>query len=151
MGLSMNSSVRLGVYLAPSMPIGFSSQRFWSFVSLHWGPGLHSLSRFPVVPPSLSACKDETTWSASWGLAPPCPPATALLQVFSPNCQSLPLLSDLDECFFFNSLVAGLPYSSICCQFWLFLVFKFVILLLCVKGGTVSPCLHLGQKWIQII
>ena len=29
----------------------------------------------------------------------------------------------LDECFFFNSLVVGLPYSLIFCQFWLFFGF----------------------------
>ena len=31
----------------------------------------------------------------------------------------------LDECFFFNSLVVGLPYSMIFWKFWLFFVFKF--------------------------
>ena len=30
----------------------------------------------------------------------------------------------LGECFFFISLVVGLPFSSIFCQFWLFFVFK---------------------------
>ena len=38
----------------------------------------------------------------------------------------------LDECSFFNSLVVGLPYCSIFCQFWLFFVFKFVVALLLV-------------------
>ena len=33
----------------------------------------------------------------------------------------------LDECFFFISLVVGLPYSSIFCQFWLFFVFKLLL------------------------
>ena len=33
----------------------------------------------------------------------------------------------LDECFFSNSLVAGLPYSSNFCQFWLFFVFKLLL------------------------
>ena len=36
------------------------------------------------------------------------------------------------ECFFFNSLVVGLPYSLIFWQFWLFFVFKFVVVLLLV-------------------
>ena len=40
--------------------------------------------------------------------------------------------TDLDECFFFNSLVVGLPHSSIFCQFRLFFVFKFVVVLLLV-------------------
>ena len=38
----------------------------------------------------------------------------------------------LDECVFFNSLVVGLPYSSIVCQLWLGFVFKFVVVLLLV-------------------
>ena len=48
-----------------------------------------------------------------------------------PCCESsLPQLpfppppTGLDECFFFISLVVGLPYSLIFCQFWLFFVFK---------------------------
>ena len=47
-------------------------------------------------------------------------------------------LTGLGKCFFFNSLVAGLPYSLVFCQFWLFFVLKFVVvLLLVVRGGTV--------------
>ena len=43
----------------------------------------------------------------------------------------------LDECFFFNSVVVGLPYSLIIWQFRLFFVFKFVVvLLLVVQGAT---------------
>ena len=46
--------------------------------------------------------------------------------------------TSLDECFFFNSLVVRFPYSSIFWQFWLFFVFKFVVvLLLVVWGGKV--------------
>ena len=44
----------------------------------------------------------------------------------------------LRECFFLNSLVVGLPYSLIFCEFWLFFVLKFIVLLLAVQGGTVS-------------
>ena len=56
-----------------------------------------------------------------------------------PSCPSLTLLlvwmnvSSLTTC-----LSDFLPYSLIFCQFWLFLVFKFVVvLLLVVRGGTV--------------
>ena len=45
--------------------------------------------------------------------------------------------TSLNECFFINSLVVGLPYSLIFWQFCLFFVFKFVILLLDVRGGKV--------------
>ena len=45
--------------------------------------------------------------------------------------------ASLDECFF-NSFVVGLPYSLIFWQFWLFFVFKFVVILLVVvRGGAV--------------
>ena len=56
--------------------------------------------------------------------------------------------TSLDECFFFNSLVVGLPYSSIFCQFWLFFVFKFVVVLLlvCEEAKCIYLYLHLGQK-----
>ena len=43
--------------------------------------------------------------------------------------------SSLYECFFFNFLVVGLPYSSIFWQFWSFFVFKFVVVLLLVVWG----------------
>ena len=47
-------------------------------------------------------------------------------------------LTGLDECFFFKSLAFGLPYSLIFWQFWLFFVFKFVVVvLLIVRGGRV--------------
>ena len=76
----------------------------------------------------------------------PGPPATAWPRVLSsPLPISTPPMG-LDECFFFNSLVVGLPYSSILCQFWLFFVFKcVVVLLLVVRGGTV--CLPMPPSW----
>ena len=44
----------------------------------------------------------------------------------------------LNECFFFDSLVARLLYSLIFWQFWLFSVFTFVVVLLfVVRGGKV--------------
>ena len=72
----------------------------------------------------------------------PSPPATVLptpvLQLW-PCCESSPLWlpvsappTCLDKCFFFNYLVVGLPYSSIFWQFWLYFVFKFVVVLLLV-------------------
>ena len=57
-------------------------------------------------------------------------------------------LTSLDECFFFISLVVGLPYSSIFCQFWLFFVFKLLLSFfwLCEEAQCVYLCLHLGRK-----
>ena len=45
----------------------------------------------------------------------------------------------LDECFFLISLVVGLSYSSIFCQFWLFFVFKLLLSFFgCARGHSVS-------------
>ena len=63
------SPVRLGVSPATSTPTGFFSQRFWGFISPHWDPGLHGLSRSPVVPPGLSARECGTTRSSIRHLA----------------------------------------------------------------------------------
>ena len=58
--------------------------------------------------------------------------------------------TSMDECFFFNSLVVGLPYSSIFCQLWLFFVFKFVVvLILVVRGGTVYP--PMPPSWPEVL
>ena len=52
----------------------------------------------------------------------------------------------LDECFFFISLVVGLPYSLIFCQFWLFFVFRLLLSFfwLCEEVQFVYLCLHIG-------
>ena len=70
--------------------------------------------------------------------------ATGLLCLAAHLCPSYQF-----GCFFFNSLVVRLPYSSIFCQFWLFLIFKFVVvLLLVVRGGTV--CLPMPPSWPEV-
>ena len=91
-------------------------------------------------------------------VGPPTPPDTALpaqiLQLLPccesslPGCSSAPP-TGLDECFFFNSLVVRLPYTLIFCQFLLFFVFKFVVvLLLVVRGGTVY--LPMPSSWLEV-
>ena len=82
-------------------------------------------------------------------VGPPSPQAATLPQVLTaPLLVSAPP-SSLGECFFFNSLVVGLPYSSIFYQFWLFFVFKFVVVnLLIVQGGTV--CLPMPPSWPEV-
>ena len=68
--------------LLPQPPKVFTV-RFWGFISLHWNPGLGSLSCSPVVPPSISTHKCGTTQSSNH------------LLVMSPLCPSylsLPLL-----------------------------------------------------------
>ena len=76
-------------------------------------------------------------------------PATTLLRVLFAQLPSSAPPTGMDECFFFNSLVVRLPYSSIFCQFWLFFVFKcVVVLLLVVRGGTV--CLPMPPSWPKV-
>ena len=75
--------------------------------------------------------------------------ATALPGVFSTQLTVSTPPTSVDEYFFFNSLVVGLPYSSMFCQFWLFFVFKFVVvLLLVVQGGT--ECLPMPPSWPEV-
>ena len=59
-------------------------------------------------------------------------PAATLPCVLSTLADHLCPPTSLDECSFFNSSVVGFSYSSIFWQFWLFFVFKFVVVLLLV-------------------
>ena len=54
--------------------------------------------------------------------------------------------TSLDECFVFNSLVVGPPYSSIFWQFWLFFVLKFIVVLLLVVQGS-KAYLPMPPSW----
>ena len=66
-------------------------------------------------------------------------PVAALPHVLSTRLPvSIPPTS-LDGCFFSNSLVVGLPYSSIFWQFWLFLFLNLLLSFFwCVKRQSVS-------------
>ena len=55
--------------------------------------------------------------------------------------------TSLDECFFFNSLVFGLPWSLIFWQFWLVFVFKLVVILLLFVWGS-EACLPMPPSLI---
>ena len=79
----------------------------------------------------------------------PGPPGAALLQFLSTWLPISGPPTSLNECVFFNSLVVGLPNSFIFCQFWLFFVFKFVVvLLLLVRGGKVY--LPTPPSWLEV-
>ena len=141
---SLNCPVRLGVSIASSSPTDFFSQRFTCFISPHQSPGLHGLSRSPVVPSGLPTHKCGTarstsqhlTWSSS---CPPSSPAPPLLQIWMNG-------------FFFNSLVVRLPYSSIFCQFWCFLFLNLLLSFfwLCREAQCIYLCLHLGQLYSSV-
>ena len=121
----MNSPVRLGVFPAAStsqvfqsevLRLAFPTLEPWVALSVSLLVYLHA-NVSPALPAAL--------------------PATGSLAAALPEVLSILLpisapLTGLDECFFFNSLVVRLPYSSIFCQSWLFFVFKFVVLLVLV-------------------
>ena len=85
-----------------------------------------------VVPPSLSACKCGATQFTKHHLTCPVLQLPPCCGSFPPQLPISAPPTGLNECFFFNSLVVGLPYSSIFWQFWLFLVFKLLVILLLV-------------------
>ena len=82
-GLSKKLSCEAGSFSCCLTSTGFYSQRLEASYSPCWNPGLHGLSRSPVVPPSLPTCKCGTSWSISCRLASRSPPATTLLRVLS--------------------------------------------------------------------
>ena len=145
----MKSPVRLGVSPAASSPRSVFSQRLWGFISLYWNPGLCSLFRSLVVPPSLSTWECGTTSSASHRLARPGPLATALPRVLSTQLPISAPPTSLEECFFFNSFVVGLhtvplSVSSGCC---LFLNLLLSFFWLCKEAQCVYVRHHLGWKF----
>ena len=91
-----------------------------------------------------------TLWgllAAAWPTPFHNPPSHWVPQLQPCRKSSLPGCLGLDECFFFISLVVGLPYSLIFCQFWLVFVFKlFLSFWLCEEAQCVYLCLHLGRK-----
>ena len=129
---------------------------------------MRGLFRSPFVPPGLSALQCGTTGPPATASrdppAAPCRPSTAwpcstichlagsssfhLARVLSPWLLVSTSPTNLDEQFFFISLVGGLPYSSIFCQFWLFFVFKLLLSFfwLCEEAQCVYLRLHLGRK-----
>ena len=122
-----------------STPTGVFSQRFRSSISLSWNPGcgVYLASQlFLLVYPHTN-------------VGPPGAPASTLLRALStPAAISAPP-TGMEECFFFNSLVVGLPYSLIFWQLWLFLIFKFVVVLLVVQRGAV--CLPAPPSWPEVL
>ena len=120
----MNSPVKLGVSPAAALtPTGVFSQWFEAlFPSPHWNSGLLHLSPGPpaaALPASCSFGHPAPQSATSLG-----PPAATLPRILSARLPVSTPPTGLGECFFFNSLVVGLPYISVFCQFLLFFVFK---------------------------
>ena len=144
------SPVRLGVSpAAASTPTGVFNQRFEALFPHTGALGLRGLLCSPAVPPGLSMRECGASGSASCHTA--CPIRSTIFQSLGPASSCPPRLpisappTGLDECFFFISLVVGLPCGSIFCQFWLFFYFKLLSFFwLCEEVQCVYLCLHLG-------
>ena len=106
---------------------------------------MHGLSPCPptaALPASCSFAHPTPQSATSLGLL-----ATTLLRVLSIRLPISSPPTGLDVCFFFISLVVGLPYSLIFCQFWLFFVFKLLSFFwFCEEAQCVYLCPHLGRK-----
>ena len=144
-----NSPVRLGVSpAAASTPTGVFDQLFEALFPCAGTLGCvvcHLVHQLLPRPPA--AVLPTATQSATLlGL-----PAATLLRVLSTWLPVSAPPTGLDECFFFISLVIGLPYSLIFCQFWLFFVFKLLLSFfwLYEEAQCVYLCLHLGRKSIK--
>ena len=134
-----NSSVRLGVSPAvASTPTGVFSPRF---EALFLCTG--ALGCAVCFAPQLFLPVDRQ-WMWDHLLLQPLPCCESSLPQLPVSVPP----TGLGECFFFISLVVGLPYSSIFCQFWLFFVFKLLLSFfwLCEEAQCVYLCLHLGQE-----
>ena len=91
------------------------------------------LEPWDAQPVSLPSCSFWCIRTQMWDRLP----ATALPESSLPQLSISAPSTGLDECFLFISLVVRLPYSSIFWYFWLFFVFKLVVILLFVPGGKV--------------
>ena len=117
MGLSSELPFEAGSFSCHNTPHhGFSQPEVLRF----YFPAMKSWVVWSV---SLPSCSFQFTRTQMWDhwvhQLPPC---------FLSSPPRLPisaLATSLDQYLFFNSLVVGLPYSSIFWQFWLFFVFKF--------------------------
>ena len=125
-------------FILPSQSPQVFTVRFWGFIF----PCTGTLGCVVCVTPQLFQFICLQMWDRPLRQPLPCHESSLpQLPVSAPP-------TGLDECFFFNSLVVGLPYSLIFWQFWLFFVFKFVALLLVVWGGKVY--LSTPPSWLEV-
>ena len=152
MGLSSELSCEAGSFshccLKPLFSIRglrlyFLMLELWVAWSVTWSTSCCLASQLQLCPPCLLH-NPPPHWVHQ---LPPCCEASL------PSCPSLPRPTGLDECFFFISLVVGLQYSSIFCQFWLLFVFKlsWSSFWLCEEAQCVYLRLHLGQQYLKLI
>ena len=138
--------MRLGVSpTAASTSTGVFNQ--WFKALFPWAGTLGCWVRHQVS--QLLPCWPAAAWPAPCHSLPP-----HWVHQLPPCCESsppqLPISApptDINECFFFISLVVGLPCGLIFCQFWLFFVFKLLLSFfwLCEEVQCVYLRLHLGS------
>ena len=132
-------------------PLIFTASSYKALFSQCWSPGLHGLAwgQDQALPRCFFWFLSRTwMWDCPFPLLPllcyhhlasaaprPLHPGSTL-----PTC--------LDECFFFKSLVVGLPYSLIFWQFWFYVFRLIVILLMVVQGG--KACLPTPPSWLEV-
>ena len=107
-----------------------------------------TLEPWVVWPVSLPSCFSLFFRTQMWDhlVLQPLPCGAVLSALATPLCPSYPSGWSL----FFDSLVFRLPYSLIFWKFWLFFVFKFVVvLLLVVWGGKVY--LPTSPSWPEVL
>ena len=106
---------------------------------------------WPVLLPSYSSqFIYKQMWDHLVSQPPPClpgPPATALLHLLS--APAVCLCSSYQSGWMFNSLVVGVPCSLIFWQFWLFIVFKLIVILLLVVWGS-ETFLSMPPSWLEL-
>ena len=157
--------MKLGISpAAASTPTGVFNQKFEAFFPRSGALGcvvcfapLPFLLVYLCTNVGLQGLPATTLWGltlAAWPAPFHNPPSRWVRQLLPCRESSPPRLpvsappTGLDECSFFISLIVGLPYSLIFCQFWLVFVFKLLLSFfwLCEEAQCVYLCLHLGQK-----
>ena len=142
-GSPMNSPVRLGVSpAAASTPTGVCSQRLEALFPGAGALGCGSVTQSTscCLASQLQLCPPRSTICLLLG-------STSHCLATSPLCLAARLRSSyrLGEFFFFISLVVELPYSSIFCQFWLFLFLSCCPSFGCARRHSVSIYASLAE------
>ena len=143
----MGSSNRLWEFLLlPKPPQCFTARGFTSLVShaesmgflVRLSPQLFFPAYLQVnVGPSNQPAHTSSTLS------------TTLLHILSSHLPISAPPTSLDAHFFFNSLVVKLLCSLFFFQFWLFFVFKLVVILISVVRGS-KTCLPMPPSWSEL-
>ena len=123
----------LQVFSVSGLRLYFPTLELWVAWSVTWSTSCCLAGQLQLCLPHSTIRHLDGSASCSLAVSPLHPAA----------CLRPP--TGLGGCVFFNSLVVGLPYSSIFYQFWLFFVFK-LFFWFCEEAQCVYLFLHLGRK-----